>query len=107
MRLLRFLTLLVLCSAVSLAQRSPASGSGDMPKLERFDVSMVDKSADPCTDFYKYACGRWMASHPIPADQAAWDVGGPLDLWNDTVLRETLEKAAQPSADRSANDQKI
>ena len=107
MRLFRLLPLIALFAAMSLAQTTPTPDASALPKLEHFDVNMVDSSVSPCTDFYKYACSKWMAANPIPADQAAWDVGGPLDLWNDTVLRQTLEKAEQGSASRSANDQKI
>ncbi len=34
-----------------------------------FDVSSIDGKADPCNDFYKFACGHYEANHPIPADQ--------------------------------------
>src|ERR1022692_175371 len=39
------------------------------PKLEHFDPNLVDKTLDPCNDFYKYACRRWLTANPIPADQ--------------------------------------
>src|SRR5256885_13285350 len=35
--------------------------------LPIFDASAIDKTADPCTDFYQYACGNWVKSNPVPA----------------------------------------
>lgn len=107
MRLLKvlFLLLVVSCS-IFLHAQAPAS-STELPKLDQFDPKLVDESVDPCTDFYKYACGKWMETNPIPPDQATWGHGSPLQLWNETVLRQTLEKAAAGGAGRSAIEQKI
>jgi len=79
----------------------------DAPKLDHFDPNLVDKSLNPCDDFYKYACNKWIAANPIPADQVYWSTGGGLEMWNDNVLRETLEAASKNDPKRSAVQQKI
>ena len=112
----KFSCLLPLALAVALsAQNSDiqgeaagAAGHGtSAPRLEHFDPGVVDKSLNPCDDFYKYSCGKWMAANPIPADQVYWGTGSNLELWNENVLRETMEAASKDSAGRSGVDQKI
>lgn len=91
---------------VAFAQSSPADQSKE-PKLEHFDPDLVDKSLDPCNDFYKYACNKWLNANPIPGDQVFWSTGSGLELWNEGLLRDTLEAASKNDSSRTANQQKI
>jgi putative endopeptidase len=77
------------------------------PKLEHFDPDLVDKNLNPCGDFYKYACNKWLTANPIPPDQVAWGTRSELQLWNETVLRETLEASSKDDPNRSPVQQKI
>ena len=70
------------------------------PPLVHFDPSLVDSSIDPCTDWYAHVCSRWMAANPIPAAEAEWGTVSNLEIWNETLLRNALEKASRADAQR-------
>ena len=75
--------------------------------LPGFSIANMDKSADPCVDFYQYACGGWMAKNPIPADQSRWGIGDQLTEHNRAVLQGILEKVAVDKPNRTPVEQKI
>jgi putative endopeptidase len=72
-----------------------------------FDLTSIDKSAKPCNDFYKFACGHFAANHPIPADQGATNSFYSLANVETQQLRGILEKAEVNGSRRSPNEQKI
>ena len=97
---------------VGLAQQATAAADQSKPAevylpIPGFDTTSIDKTADPCNDFYKFACGKFAANHPIPADQPGVDQFYALFNVNTQSLNGILKKAATGGADRSPDEQKI
>ncbi len=67
----------------------------------------MDRSVDPCTDFYRYSCGEWIKKNPIPPDQSSWDVYGKLAEDNRRFLWGILDEASKPSSNRSLVETQI
>jgi len=85
----------------------PERPLASMPYTPSLDPAAMDKSVDPCVDFYAYSCGGWIKSNPIPPDQAHWSVYGKLADENVRFLWGALEEAAQPKPGRLPVEQQI
>ncbi len=82
------------------------SGAYAQTSQSGLDLKAIDKSADPCNDFYRYACGTWMKQNSIPADESAWGRFNELHDRNQAELRTIAEDAAKHQS-RSELDQKV
>ena len=45
-----------------------------LPYTPTLDVTVMDRTVDPCEDLYRFACGAWSKTNPIPADESRWSV---------------------------------
>ncbi|HEV3062632.1 MAG TPA: M13 family metallopeptidase [Vicinamibacterales bacterium] len=82
------------------------SQTPSMPAPAGVEIAALDKRADPCIDFYQFACGGWMARNPLPADRRSFGRFAELQERNFEILRRVLENpGANASADaRKASD---
>ena len=91
-------------SVVPAAIAQQASTEKHEPAL---DVHSMDRSVDPCADFFAYSCGGWIKNNPIPPDQSAWDTYSKMQDENTARLRGILEAASKADPGRNAATQKI
>jgi len=95
---------LTLASLLSLAHAQQPAPSKYEPAL---DVASMDRSVDPCVDFFQYSCGGWLKNNPIPSDQSSWSLYAKMQDENRVRLRGILEAASTPDPARNAATQKI
>jgi endothelin-converting enzyme/putative endopeptidase len=94
------------CIASLSAQQATPQPLQAMPYSPSLDVTSLDRTVDPCVDFYKFSCGGWQTRNPIPADQAGWSVYAKLGNDNQQFLWGILEDDAKATG-RTPVQQKV
>lgn len=84
-QLFRIIAVLMVALSVSMAASGQTAG---------FDTSRMDRSVEPCNDFFQYANGTWLKNTQIPASESRWGTFNMLADSNNALLKSILEKAA-------------
>jgi len=98
---------LLFAFALAAFAQAPETPLHSLPYSPSLDVTSMDRSVDPCVDFYKYTCGGWMKKNPIPPDQSSWSVYSKLEQDNERFLWGILEDAAKPNPSRTPVEREI
>jgi len=93
--------------AVTALAQQPDAPITSFPYTPGLDPGAMDRAADPCVDFYQFACGGWIKANPIPADQSKWEVYSKLNQDNLRFLWGILDDLSKKQAGRNASQQKI
>src|SRR5262249_19820744 len=101
-----FKSLFVVLVLVAAAARADETPLTSLPYTPSLDASAMNRSVDPCADFFEYSCGGWTRANRIPPDQSSWEVYAKLYDENQRFLWGILKTAAE-SRSRSTEEQKI
>jgi len=102
----------LLAAAAAAQKPAPVPAPATPPETHylpapSFDAVAMDPTADPCNDFYKFACGNYAANNPIPADQTGTNQFHTIFNVDNQELNSILKKYAAPDPSRTPNQQKI
>src|SRR5438309_11871981 len=111
---MRRLTLSILALSLSATMAFAGSNKADKPTSAKaaastggFDINALDKTADPCVDFYQFACGGWRAANPLPGDKSRYGRFDELQERNRAELHTILDDVSNPSRKRNAIETKV
>jgi putative endopeptidase len=100
----------LIVSGLTMSARAQSTGAAqdkDYALVPGLSKELIDMKADPCVDFFQYACGNFSKLYPIPSDRSTYASYLITEEHTERVLHSMLEKAVAGGAQRTPNEQKI
>ena len=97
-------------SRAALAGPEPIEALADKSQksvVAGFDFSSIDRGANACQDFNRFANGGWIDKNPVPAAYSRWGRFELLDEQNINVLHGILDGLIAKKKLANANERKI
>jgi len=73
----------------------------------KFSIRNMDRKTNPRKDFYQYAAGGWIRTHPVPADRSRWGSFSEVYEWNLVLLRNIVEQCASDKVAPKGSEERL
>lgn len=81
------------------AYKQSECASKNCSAVAKYVKSCMDTKADPCVDFFQYACGGWIKKNPIPKTSSTFSTFSKLNQQIEKILRKILENTGDIESD--------